>query len=105
MILTDSGHYLVPIKDPNYQMTKQDEQLQQQATKQFFEMHSYADQMQCQDNYIKNKGTLFYTAQQIPKVGSELSFDKQLGDDFQLKTTCHNITSNNNIQDKPPDVD
>ena len=54
MILTDSGHYLVPIKDPNYQATKQDEQLQQQATKQFFEMHSYVDQMYCQDKYIHN---------------------------------------------------
>ena len=56
-------------------------------------MHSYVDKMYCQDNYIHNKGSLFHSAQRLPRVVSELGYqlrtDKHLGGDFQPKSGLH----------------
>ena len=81
-------------------------------------MHSYVDKMYCQDNYIHNKGSLFHSAQRLPRVVSELSYqlqtDKHLGGITQSKDELdlskHGAVINNSLDgsadvQRPPELE
>ena len=81
-------------------------------------MHSYVDKMYCQDNYTHNKGSLFHSAQQLPRLVSELSYqlqtDKHLGGITQSKDELdlskHSAIINNSLDgsaevQRPPELE